>query len=154
MAITFALNLFERELYFFILFLSLKLEIGSPRLKLEFILSINFVWKSPNSLKPKGQHLKFGHFNSIISFMSHMENIPSPLSRSACSNLSKFIHANDIENKYMTLALFLLASFSLLYHFKLGLTTFVSLLSLSNTFDGDQPNLIVFQTFLLCILKK
>ncbi|KAL6316702.1 hypothetical protein AAG906_019633 [Vitis piasezkii] len=33
----------------------------------------------PNGLKPKSQNLKFEHFNSIVSFMSHLENIPSPL---------------------------------------------------------------------------
>ena len=117
-------------------------------------ISIGLIIIHPNGLKPKSQNLKFGHFNSIVSFMSHLENIPSPLSQSACSNLSIFIHANDIENKYMTFAMFLLASFSLLYHFKLSLTTYVSLPSLSNTLCRDQPNLMVFQTFLLCILNK
>eukprot|EP00261_Vitis_vinifera_P030355 XP_010665280.1 PREDICTED: uncharacterized protein LOC104882720 [Vitis vinifera] len=45
----------------------------------------------PNGLKPKSQNLKFGHFNSIVSFMSHLENIPSPLSRSKDSGFTTSI---------------------------------------------------------------
>ena len=52
----------------------------------------------PNCLKPRGQHLKFGHFHNISSFMSHLEDIPSLLSRSTCSYPTEFICANSIND--------------------------------------------------------
>ena len=60
--------------------------------------SKSFMIIHPNGLKPRCQHLKFGNFHGISSVMSHLEDIPSLLSRSACSNPIEFIHTNGIED--------------------------------------------------------
>ena len=54
----------------------------------------------------------------------------------------------------MVLTLFSLVSFSPLSYSNLGLITFVSLLSLSNPLDEDQPNSTTFQTFHLHFKKN
>ena len=105
MLVIFALNLFKRDLKVFQTtfivrdgFSKIKVRINNIHHQFNRKFCKSLMFFHPNYLKSRNQHLELSFFNSINSFMGNLENIPSLLSRSACSNSFEFFYTNGIKD--------------------------------------------------------